>query len=176
MRAIYNIFVNIYKACAVIGAICIFLSMILGMIVIVARSIFNYSIPGHYEITKLFLAVIVYFTISYTQYCKGNVSIGLFISKIGGTKRLYIDILNLSLCLIVCAFLFWGTSQEAVKAMIIKDFQMGIYNFPLWPSKLGVSIGFLFLLTCLIIQILEKIKELRSSSKDNVHLTGVPED
>jgi TRAP-type C4-dicarboxylate transport system permease small subunit len=81
----------------------------------------------------------------------------LFISKVKGKNRKFIEALNLFICLIPSTVFLWRTTKEALKSFVQSEFQMGIYSFPTWPSKLALPIGFLLLFLCLIFQIYESL-------------------
>ena len=146
------------KACALLGAGCVFLLVLWGMVGIFIRFIFDYQIPGQYEGASLLLILIVYLSIAYTQFEGGHVRMTLFISRAKKRKRELIEALNLLVCLIPSTILLWRTGREAILSFKRGEFQMGIYSFPEWPSRMALPIGFLLLCLCLVLQILKHLK------------------
>ena len=63
------------------AGIIIFL-MLLVVIEVVGRYLFNHPIQGHYEIVVAFMAPLVFFGFAYTQRVGGNIRMELFISRI----------------------------------------------------------------------------------------------
>ena len=82
----------------------------------------------------------------------------LFVSRMKGRKRQIVDIIGLFICLIPSTIFLWGTAKAGIRSLTESQFQMGIFNFPLWPSKLALPVGFLLLALCLIAQIWERLQ------------------
>jgi TRAP-type C4-dicarboxylate transport system permease small subunit len=157
--------------CAIGGASCIMFLMFWGMIAIAVHFVFKFELPGQYEGSVLLLTLIVYLSIGFTQYQKAHVAMTLVVSRMKGTARQLIDFLGLAVCLTVSVIFLWRTGIEFFKTFTTAQFQMGLYSFPLWPSKLALPVGFLLLSLCLIVQITSCLIRLMSS-KDVESIDG----
>ena len=153
MKLLEGIIRKVSVACAIMGAGCVFFLIVWGMVGILLRFIFNYAMPGHFEGSILLLLFIVYLSIAYTQFEKGHIRMGLFISRLKGRSRDLIEALGLFVCLIPSTILLWRTGKEALRSFTQSEFQMGLYSFPTWPSRAALPVGFLLLCSCLVVQI-----------------------
>lgn len=152
-----NIFQVIYRICAFIAAICIFIMMFWGTAGIISRLLFNYSMPALYEASSLLLVLAVYLGVPITQHEYGNVRMEFLITKVTGAKRHLIEGFGLCLAFLVSGTIFWRTAREAIISFFTGEYQMGIFSFPVWPSRIAIAFGFLLLCLCLITQSLQKI-------------------
>ena len=163
MGLLEGIIRKVSVVCAIMGAGCVFFLIIWGMVGILLRFVFNYAMPGHFEGSLLFLILIVYLSIAYTQFEKGHIRMGLFISRVKGRRRELIEALGLFVCLIPSVILLWRTGKEAIRSFAQSEFQMGLYSFPTWPSRAAIPIGFLLLCLCFVFQIWKHLKSSEGS-------------
>jgi TRAP-type mannitol/chloroaromatic compound transport system permease small subunit len=152
--------------CATLGAGCVFFLIIWGMVGIFLRFIFNYAMPGHFEGSILFLVLIVYLSIAYTQFEKGHIRMGLFVSRFKGRSRDLIEAFGLFICLIPSTILLWRTGKEAFRSFTQSEFQMGLFSFPTWPSRTAIPVGFLLVCLCLVVQIWRYLKSSEGSKSE----------
>lgn len=154
---ISNIFQVIYRISGVIAAFCVLAMMFWGTVGIISRFFFNYSIPALYEASSLMLILAVYLGVPITQHEFGNVRMEFLITKVEGAKRHLIEAFGLFLAFLISGMIFWRTLREAIISVTTGEYQMGIFSFPVWPSRIAIAFGFLFLCLCLFMQFLHEI-------------------
>lgn len=161
MNALGSIMRMICRLCASTGAVLLFILMLWGVAGIITRFAFNFPIPGQYEASSLLLVCIVYLGIANTQFQEGHIRMTMVIDRIEGRSRSLIDGIVLLVCFSTSAVILWRTGKEAFVSVARGEYQMGIYNFPVWPSRIAVAVGFLLLCITLLVQIWEYQRSIR---------------
>jgi TRAP-type C4-dicarboxylate transport system permease small subunit len=72
---------------------------------VVLRLIYNYSIPGIFELVELSMILIVYLGLAATQTSKMNISVDFFVSKLPLKIQFAIDIANHIICFCMAALI-----------------------------------------------------------------------
>jgi TRAP-type C4-dicarboxylate transport system permease small subunit len=151
-----------------LGALSIFLMMILVTIDVCGRFFFNSPLVGQKEITEMLMVGSVYFAIGYTQREKGHVGMDLIITKIlkGNTKKVVLILtlfLSAAISIIVSYYTFLYALESYEKGMV------SIYlGWPVWSLPLMVSIGSLLLTVRLLIDLIESFEGNYKLSADDV--------
>ncbi|MCM3569013.1 TRAP transporter small permease [Neobacillus mesonae] len=116
--------------------------MLLTTLDALSRYIFSKSITGAYEITEMYLMVIlVFLSMSYVQKVDGHIRLDILFERF--PKRMQ-DVLNIVYNLLAAAFMFFIGYQGY--NMTINAFQnnliaSGLLNFPLWLSYIWIPVG-----------------------------------
>lgn len=157
MEIINNIVRRMATACGVAGEVMVCLLMLLVTSEIVARHVFGCPIPGQVETAILSLTIIVYLGLAHTQSERGHIRVEIFISRLKGRKREALEALSLIICLVPTVLMLWSTAVQACISVRGREFVTGIINFPVWPSRCIVSIGFVLLSFMLLVQICNRL-------------------
>jgi TRAP-type C4-dicarboxylate transport system permease small subunit len=131
----------------------VFLLMLLVTAEIIGRHVFGTPIPGQVEMATLSLIVILYLGLSYTQLEGGHIRVDILTSRIKGRKRELFGAFAAFLCLIPSVMMLLATAERARISVIGKEFVAGVINFPVWPGRCAVTLGFALLCLTLVIQI-----------------------
>ncbi|OLO39237.1 hypothetical protein BTR23_09305 [Alkalihalophilus pseudofirmus] len=127
-----------------IAAGSIFLMMILIFSDVLLRNLFNSPIIGTVEITGEYLmAIIVYFSISYTLKERGHVSVDLLKDKVSlGWSKFFGIVTNL---LAIIAFVALGIANFGMGMDYFSNgiTSRGLLDYPLWPALMIISLGLL---------------------------------
>jgi TRAP-type C4-dicarboxylate transport system permease small subunit len=161
MKSFSNIVGSFFRVCAIIGSGFVFLLMLWGTAGIIIRSLLDYEIPALYEAASLILVVLVYLGIPLTQFEGKNIRIDILVRRMSGRKKAVYELLATVISLAISVLFTWRVGIEASISFKGKEFQPGIFTFPVWPSKIAIFIGFVFLCLCLIIQVWWSLQAVR---------------
>ncbi|MBI4274942.1 MAG: TRAP transporter small permease [Rhizobiales bacterium] len=122
---------------------------------VIARYLFNYSIPGIYELMQLGLVVIVYFGIAYAQQKGDHVRIDLFSNDNFPRMQRVIRVAGDLAGIVICTIIAWRTGQNAYVAWLTDDSMSGLIAWRTWPAMAAVPLGFGLLAFRLAIDLVE---------------------
>ena len=134
---------------------------------VVMRYAFNAPIPGHLEGSELFVPIIVFFAISYTQSQHGHVGMTLVVDALPPVMQRYVEITTLLLSVLTCAVLSYFSSKYAYNEWLIEDVTMTPPYWKLWPSAAAIPLGYMMIAIRLYLQALHLISP-RLYAEDDV--------
>ena len=143
--------------CGIFAEILVMFLVVLVVAEIIARILFNHPIPGQTETAQLTLVAIVYLAVSYTQMQKGHVRVEAIISRATGAKREFMEAFTMAIGLFVSLMMLWGTGERAINSVRNQEFITGAINFPVWPGRCTVVLGFFLLSLTLLSQMIQHI-------------------
>ncbi|TQR12279.1 TRAP transporter small permease [Psychrobacillus soli] len=121
-----------------------------------SRHFFSKSITGAYEVTEMYLMVmLVFLSMSYVQKVDGHIRLDIIFERL--SKRVQ-DILNIIFYLLAAAMMFFIGYQGfnmTLTAMQNNLIASGLINFPLWLSYIWIPIGsFLIMIRLILLVVL----------------------
>ncbi|WP_185995916.1 TRAP transporter small permease subunit [Nocardioides campestrisoli] len=136
---------------AMLAAVCT-LAMMATMIADVANRVLgNGSLKGAYELSAMLLVVIVFLGFGYAERTETNVRVTLATSRMPHAVARVVRLVGGIVSTVVVALFARATWDQALVSMDRGEFTQGIVDFPVWPTKLVIAIGFTFLtLECLL--------------------------
>ncbi len=137
-------------------------ALIVGVMVficaeVVMRYAFNSPIPGHLEGSELFVPIIVFFAISYTQSQHGHVGMTLVIDSLPPGVRRHVEITTLLLSVLTCSVLSYFSAKYAYNEWAIDDVTMTPPYWRIWPSAAAIPLGYMLISMRLYLQALHLI-------------------
>ena len=157
MKRIERIFESLTAFCGIVAEVLVIILVLLVMGEIIGRSFFNHPIPGQIETATLTLVAIVYLAVSYTQMQEGHIRVDVFITRITGAKREFLEAFILIIALVTVLMMLWATGVRALGSVQGGEFISGIINFPVWPGRCTVVFGLLLLSLTLAVQIVRRL-------------------
>ena len=124
---------------------------------VVMRYIFNSPIPGHLEGAELFVPIIVFFAISYTQSQRGHVGMTLIIDNLAPRVRQKTEIVTLLLSVLTCAVLSYFCGKYSLQLWEFDDVTMSPPYWRTWPSGAAISLGYGLIAMRLYLQVVHLI-------------------
>ena len=124
---------------------------------VIMRYVFNSPIPGHLEGSELFVPIIVFFAISYTQSQKGHVGMTLVVDSLPPGVRRYMEIGTLLLSVLTCAVLSYFGYKYAYQEWLYDDVTMTPPYWRIWPSALAIPLGYMLVAIRMYLQALHMI-------------------
>ena len=153
-----------------LAALCIFSLMFIGVIQIVARSVFDAPIWGYIDMIELSMAIFAFMGISYCQRLGGHVRMELLLTQLSGRKQFFLELAATLVALFVITVLIRYGFEHTVRAYESGDSTIDA-EFAVWPSKAVVPIAFSILWLRLLTNALGYLRLMINPSAESV---GVP--
>ncbi len=141
----------VVRAITVIGLVALCCMVLLITVDVIGRKLGS-PVPGAFELTELALILTVCLRLAYTATQGAHVSVGLLVSRLGHTGRLFVSILTGPLALAGIGMVIWGGMSLALndwQVGLLRSAQLGI---PLAPFKFVVPLGFVLLALVVLVQ------------------------
>lgn len=124
---------------------------------VVHRTLLGRSIVGVFELDELLMVGICFFVLAYTQRQRGHVRVELVLIRLPEKARYFTELAAWLLTLAVCAILLWQSIVQAQLTISMHLITTGLIQYPLWPARICLSIGFLFLCVRVGIQLIDML-------------------
>ena len=124
-----------------IAAIAIFGLMVLGVLQIGLRSIFNTPIVGYIDLVELSMAALAFLGASYCQRMGGHIRMEILVGKLRGRALWIFEAVGTLAAMLVIGVLVWYGWDHFMRAYTLGDTTIDA-EYPVWPSKLLVPIAF----------------------------------
>lgn len=105
------------------------------------RYLFNSPIPGHLELSELFMPAIVFLSYAYTQSTDGHIRLTLVIEQLPLPVQRWLDIVTHVVAVLVLSLLTFYSGRSGYGKFTGGDVTMSPPYFDLWPSAMLVSFG-----------------------------------
>ncbi|EAV43239.1 TRAP transporter small permease subunit [Roseibium aggregatum] len=124
--------------------------MLLAVLQVIGRLVFNTPVPGFIDITEQAMAIFAFAGIAYCQRVGGHIRMEIVLGKLSGRTLYICEMLGVILIALTVALLIWGSWYHFDRSWTIGDSTMDI-RLPTWPSKLmvPVALSLLFLRLCM---------------------------
>lgn len=134
-----------------LGSIATVAMMVATTLDVLSRNFVGRSVPGLLELTETLLVVTVFLGLSYAGATNAHVSVDLLTSRF--PKRLARQVTG-AMWVLGAAMTVWfimATAQRASASLRMGEISTGLVDWPLWPARWVVVIGFAaFLLIALV--------------------------
>ncbi len=162
MKKVYKAFSGISRVVGAISFIGLFLGVIFIVVDIILRYFFDSPIPGDYDITQLWLSVIVFASMAYVQVEKSHIAVGMLLKVL--PRRLAISLYGVGTFLGaaisgVCSYSCYAMACRAVSRNMVSMSA----NIPLAPFEYFEA--FCMALLC-IVMLLDTVLVFMSLSSD----------
>lgn len=134
-----------------VAAVSIFLLMMVGMVQILGRTLFELPIEGYIDWIEFFAILYAVAGISYCQRQGGHIRMEILLVNLRGRWLWFFETFAILLTLIVVGALVYSTWANFERAWRIGDSSMDI-KLALWPSKLIVPLALAVLWLRLLLQ------------------------
>ncbi len=144
-RRLYRAYGRLLRGFGLISAVSTFVMMVLVVLNVAGRYLFNKPLTGTLEFTESLLVLIIFLSVALTQYDGGHIRVTLL------TRRLPKPLARaLSIFCMICGAAFFGWCAYAAWVFAAQSYsfneqEWGTVVFPLWPMKFVVFIGIVLL-------------------------------
>ena len=132
---------------ALVGGLAAFSLMLLAVVSVSGRNLFNQPLPGYIDWIEQAMPLIAFVGVSYTQRLGGHIRMDILVGRLRGRTLWIAEFTTTFLMLILMILLVWGTWAHFQRAFDFgspnwsRDSSLDI-GLPLWPMKLVVPIAF----------------------------------
>jgi len=135
-----------------IAAIAIFLLMVLGVLQIGLRSIFNAPIVGYIDLVELSMASMAFLGAAYCQRLGAHIRMELIVGRLRGRAFWLCEVFSTLLALFIIGVLIYYSTGHFWRSLTLGDTTIDA-EFPVWPSKLLVPLAFSLWFLRLLVQL-----------------------
>lgn len=155
-RAIYPVIDGVHK----IGLAILIGMMFLTVVDVIGRKFFDAPVTGSYELTEFMLALIVFFSLGYTQIQKGHIAMEALVSRFSPKAQAVIDCLVYLISIGLGALLTWQLVAHAKRTFLGKH-ETGVLHLPLYPFLMAAAFGCLLYSLVLLVDFLLSLEKVR---------------
>lgn len=160
----------IENAFNLIAALCIMGLMLLGVVQIVGRSLFNTPIWGYIDMVELVMAAFAFMGVAYCQRLGGHVRMELLLGRLPARAQYVFEVLATLVALGIVGVLVYYGYTHTMRAYTSGDSTIDA-ELLTWPSKALVPLAFSVLWLRLFINLLGY---LRMVAHPDAHPVGIP--
>ncbi|WP_243694272.1 TRAP transporter small permease subunit [Shimia isoporae] len=167
-----------------LAALAIFLLMVLGVLQIVMRTVFNKPITGYIDLVELSMASMAFLGAAYCQRVGAHIRMELIVANLRGRALWAVEIFGTLVALFIIGVLIYYSAGHFWRSFTLGDTTIDA-EFPVWPSKLLVPIAFSLWFLRLLVQLwgairlfvnpdldttgVVLIKEVAEQAQDEIH-------
>ncbi len=133
----------------------------------VLRYAFNQPITGVLEGVELLLVFAVFASLARTQAEGGHIAIGVLAERLGQRNQAALRVVTRLLGLSLFATMTWASGGMAWRSWQMGEFSAGIIAFPIYPSRIMVTLGCFLLCLQLLHELAEALAALRAPDVEN---------
>jgi TRAP-type C4-dicarboxylate transport system permease small subunit len=159
-----------------LGAVTMIGLVVMTVVDVFLRYFFRAPILGSFELTELFLVVMVFFGIPWAAIRKANVRVDLFVGRLPPRTLATFDSVTCFLSLVIIAFCAWYTVPQIIYIWRLHSVT-DMLEVPIYPFYIAVAVGFFLLFFILVANFIEFVKKAvnpvrKSSTSDGKAHTG----
>lgn len=167
---------NFYKIesfLALLSGLAVFSLMVLAVISVGGRQMFNQPLPGYVDWIEQLMPLIAFMGVAYTQRDGGHIRMDILVGALKGRALWIAEIITLLGMLLVMVLLVWGSWEHFQRSFDFnapwwsRDSSMDI-NIPIWPAKLLAPIAFGVLVIRICLQLYAYGRLLGAGQKDPI--------
>lgn len=134
-------FIPIEDAANLLAAAAIMALMLLGVLQIVMRTVFNNPIDGYIDLVELSMASMAFLGAAYTQRLGSHIRMEMLVGRLAGRSLWALEALGAALALFIIGVLIYYSFGHFLRAYTLGDTTIDA-EYQVWPSKLLVPIAF----------------------------------
>ena len=139
-----------------IGLGALLIMMVAVVINVVGRALFRAPLYGTVEIVEITGTFLISFIAVYTQFKRGNISVGIVVDQMPPRAQGIIGIFGLLLCVGIVAVLAWAAFINA-ENMVRTNELTGIFEVPKYPLRYVWVFGLLVLWVMFLVHLIESL-------------------
>ena len=142
-----------------IGRFVLILMVLITVVDVFLRYVFNKPIVGSYELTEFMMAILVFGSVAYTMAVKGHVCVDLVISRFSERTQALLECITSLLAFVLFGIATWRNVIHAGTAMNRNDVSAELF-IPISPFILFVAIGIAVLTLVLFVQFIQSLSRV----------------
>ena len=162
-----RLFFKLESFLALLGGITIFLLVLLAVVNVLGRWLFNLPVSGYIDWVEQAMAVFAFFGIAYCQRLGGHIRMDIVIGSLKGRALWISEFTSTLIMLLLTSVLVYGSYLHFLRAFNNGDSSIDI-GLPVWPAKLVVPIALLILAIRLVLQLWGYIRAIKNNTDQPV--------
>jgi len=158
---------RIERALTLTGGLVILALMLLAVIQILGRKLFNVPIPGFIDWVEQAMAVFAFLGIAYCQRQGGHIRMDIVVGMLRGRLLWLTEFISVGVILALTVALTVGSWRHFLRAFENGDSSIDI-ALPTWPAKLMVPVALAVLALRLVLQLWAYGRAIKSGSETPV--------
>jgi TRAP-type C4-dicarboxylate transport system permease small subunit len=154
MNKIIKLYEGFTKALALLSSFCICLMMLVTVVDIVMRNVFNDSLTGGTEIVTMTMVAVVYLAVGYTTIQRGQITVDVL-----KVPFWVVFVCNI-ICLITSCVFIYAIARQGLASLARGGGTLRLH-IPNWPFMFITAFGFLTMMLSLIVIMLRDINNKR---------------
>lgn len=154
-------------AANLLAAFAIMALMVLGVLQIVLRTVFNAPIDGYIDLVELSMASMAFLGAAYTQRLGSHIRMELLVGRLSGRSLWLVEAFGAAVALFIIGVLIYYSYGHFMRAYTLGDTTIDA-EYPVWPSKLLVPIAFSIWWFRLAVQFLGAMRLAIDPSKEPI--------
>ena len=152
LRKVDMAFRKIEKFFASVSWIVALLVSALIVLDVFLRFVFDKPLPATWEISEVFMPLIVFLSFAYTLTINAHVRVTLFKDRMPPKIRLASDIFANAISFVICAMITYWSAIRFWESFVINEEMLAAIKIPWWIGKGAMPVGFgLFAIRYLIL-------------------------
>ena len=136
----------------VIAGLVIFATMILGVVQVIGRSVFNSPVPAYVDVVEIMMATFAFLGIAYCQRLGGHVRMEVVMKQFKGRTLWIAEVVGVLVMMTIISILMVYGYDHFMRALQLGDSTID-GDYPLWPSKFVIPFAFGVLLLRLTVNL-----------------------
>jgi len=150
-----------------LAAAAIMALMLLGVLQIVMRTVFNNPIDGYIDLVELSMASMAFLGAAYTQRMGSHIRMELLMGRLSGRALWAVEAFGAALAMFIIGVLIYYSFGHFLRAYTLGDTTIDA-EYVTWPSKLLVPIAFAIWWCRLALQFFGALRLVANPSKEPV--------
>ncbi|MDF1803970.1 TRAP transporter small permease [Thalassovita sp.] len=149
---------KIEKILALVSGLAVFSLMVLAVVSVGGRNLFNAPLPGYVDWIEQVMPLIAFMGVAYTQRDGGHIRMDILVGRLNGRLLWSAELLTALITLILMMLLVWGSWEHFLRSFDMnaplwsRDSSIDI-GIPIWPAKLLAPVAFSVLCLRMSLQI-----------------------
>ncbi len=132
--------------------------MVLIVVDVAGRTLFNTPIPGSNEFSELLLIAMIFLGLAAAQQRREHFAIELAIQYLPPSAKRWVTLGGWLVSLAVVGLLAWLSARQAWTSMLRNEASYGTIAFPIWPARAVLALGLGLLSLQLVIDIVRALR------------------
>jgi len=147
---------RVIHSITLIGLVALLAMMVVVVINVLGRALFRAPFYGTVEFVEISGTFMVSCIAAYTQFKKGNVSVGIIVDRFSPRVQAIFDSFTLLLTLGIAAVLVWAALVAAVEMVQLKEIT-GIYEVIKYPFRFVWVFGLTVLFVMFLVDFIQSV-------------------
>ena len=162
-----NIWNRFIRTLAIIGGVLLGLVMVIIVLDVAGRVIFNAPITGMVDIVCILIPIIVFLPMAYTESLDEHIRVEVFTNMLSRKKQQVLDVFAFICGAALFSVFGWIAWNAFWESWLLAEYYPGLYRLRVYPAKFAIALGFTLITILLIIKGIVSIRSIFSLTDSN---------